>query len=378
MTTKEKDPVLVVLQLSGGNDYLNTVIPYANPLYHDNRPKLGVPDDEVLKLDDEIGLHPTMGPLEEMYKEGDMAIIHGVGWGTATNRSHFRCMDIWHTAEPDFFATEGWLGKATRQLDPDSENPVTTVNIGFGLPRALVADGVSVASVSDINAYGMLTSVEQEELRQEMLKRFAKMYAPALGTGPVMDYLGQTGMDALNGADAIKTAPERYKSEVEYAGDPVATRLRDVAQVHLADLGTRVLYTELGGFDSHAAQATGHPKLWTQVSNAVSDFWEDLRAHDADENVVMLIFSEFGRRVKENGGGTDHGAGGVAFVLGPGVTGGAYSEYPDIRAEALWDGDLAATQDFRGLYVSLLEDWMQVDPQAVIDGRYEKPTLFAN
>ena len=372
---REKDPVLVVLQLGGGNDYLNTIVPYADSKYYDNRQVLRVAEDDVLGLDDEIGLHPTMGPLHQMYEQGDVAIINGVGW-SGSGRSHFRCMDIWHTAEPDAFATEGWLGRAARQIDPSGENPVTTVNIGGGLPRALSADGVSVASVADINAYGMLTSVEQQDQRTRMLDRYAKMYAPAIGSGPVMDYIGKTGIDALNGADIIKRAPAEYRSEVEYAANPVARRLRDVAQVHLAGLGTRILYTGHGGFDTHTAQAVTHPKLLSEVSGAIADFWDDLRAGGADENVVMLVFSEFGRRVKENGGGTDHGAGGVAFVIGPSVKGGMYGEYPSMDSEALVNGDLAPSLDFRGLYSAVLEDWMGVDSGPIVNGRFEKPEFI--
>lgn len=375
MTTKDKDPVLVVLQLSGGNDYMNTVVPFANPQYYDNRPLLGVPEDDVLKLDDEVGLNPAMAPLKEMHDKGEMAIVHGVGWENS-NRSHFRCLDIWHTAEPDTFSSEGWLGKATRELDPKEDNPVTTVNIGPGLPRALVAEGVSVASVADIDAYGLFTSFEKEQQRQQMLERFARIYSPSGGSGAVMNYLGHTGMDALNGADMVKTAAQNYSSDREYASNPISNRLRDVAKIHLADLGARILYTEYGGFDTHAAQATAHVKLLTEISNAIAEFWDDLRAHQAHENVIMLVFSEFGRRVKENGGGTDHGAAGVSWVLGPQVEGGAYGEYPDIKKERLKDGDLAPTFDFRGLYTNLLEDWLRVDPAAAVRGRYEKPNLI--
>jgi uncharacterized protein (DUF1501 family) len=372
---KAKDPVVVVLQLSGGNDYLNTIVPYADSSYYDNRQVLGIAEDDVLRLDDEIGLHPTMGPLQQMYEKGDVAIIHGVGW-SSSNRSHFRCMDIWHTAEPDAFATEGWLGKAARQIDPSGENPVTTVNIGGGLPRALAADGVSVASISDINAYGMLTAVEQEGQRMRMLERFANMYAPAIGSGPVMDYIGRTGADALKGADIIKKAPEMYRSEIEYASNPLAGRLRDVAQVHLAGLGTRILYTGHGGFDTHASQANAHPKLWTEVSGAIADFWDDLRAAGGDDNVIMLVFSEFGRRVKENGGGTDHGAAGAAFVIGPSVKGGTYGEYPGIKPEHLVNGDLATTVDFRSLYSTILDDWMGLDTEPIVSGRFERPEFI--
>ena len=202
-------PVLVVLQLTGGNDYLNTVVPYSNALYYDNRASLGIPEEDVMKIDDTVGLNPAMGPLKDVYDRGDMAIIHGVGFENST-RSHFRAMDIWHTAEPDKVSMEGWLGRTVRDLDPEGENPVTAVNVGQGLPRAMVAPGVSVASVADLSTYGLLTGVEERQLREKMLDRFANMYTPAIGSGPVMDYLAQTGLDALKGADMLKDAPVSY------------------------------------------------------------------------------------------------------------------------------------------------------------------------
>ena len=215
MQKKIKDPVLVVLQLTGGNDYLNTVIPYSNPDYYDNRPTLGIPEEQVIKLNPDIGLHPAMMPLKNLYDNGEMSIIHGIGFEKST-RSHFRAMDIWHTAEPEKVGTEGWLGNAIRQIDPKGSNPVTAVNVGHGLPRALVAPGVSVASVSDLSNYGMLTVIEQEKVRQNMLKRFEKMYAPSIKSNPIMEYLGKTGLDALKGADMLKDSPIKYSASVEY------------------------------------------------------------------------------------------------------------------------------------------------------------------
>jgi uncharacterized protein (DUF1501 family) len=376
MATAQKDPVLVVVQLSGGNDYLNTVIPYQDPNYYDNRQTLHFPEEQVHKLDDQLAFNPSMGPMKEIFDRGDMAVVHGVGWENAT-RSHFRAMDIWHTAEPDKVGTEGWLGQAIRELDPEGTNPVTAVNVGYGLPRALVAPNVSVASVADLSTYGLLTAIEQKQQRDQMLQRFSRMYAPAIGSGPVMDYLGQTGLDALKGADMLRMAPDGYSSGVEYASNPLADKLKDVSKILLAGLGTRVFYTEHGGFDTHAAQGPNHPKLWSQVSSAVADFWDDLHEHDAADNVMMFIFSEFGRRVKENGSGTDHGAAGVSFAIGPQVAGGMYSSYPATRAEALKDGDLAPNLDFRGLYTTVLEDWMGVDATPIVNGRFEKPAFIA-
>ena len=377
MTTKQKDPILVVLQLTGGNDYFNTVIPYTDGNYFDSRPRLQIPEDRVIKIDDELGMHPAMGPMKQIYESGDMAIIHGVGYENSP-RSHFRSMDIWHTCEPDKVGTEGWLGRALREIDPEGENPVTGVNIGQALPRALVAPGVSVASVADVSTYGLLSGVQEKEQRAKMLTAFANMYGPAVGTGPVMEYLGQTGIDAMKGADMLKVAPRQYESTVEYASTPVARKLRDIAMIHTAGLGSRVFYTDHGSFDTHAAQATEHSRLWTEVSAAIADFWDDLREHDADDNVIMFLFSEFGRRVRDNGSGTDHGAAGVAFAIGPGVQGGMYSTYPETRAEALQQGDLVPNLDFRGVYSTVLERWLDLDPVPIVNGRFEQPHFLGN
>src|SRR5919106_1506593 len=209
MALLNQDPVLVVLQLTGANDYLNTIIPYTNPLYRDNRPKIGIPEDQVLPIDDELGFHPGMGLFKKLYDEGKVAIIHGIGYENSP-RSHFRSMDIWHTCEPDKVGTEGWAGRVIRDLDPKGENVLKGVNIGQGLPRAMVVRGVPVTSVSDLESYGVLSGVPSiaEQEKKQVLERFARMYAPAIGTGPVMDYLSQTGQDVLKEADLLKIAPQ--------------------------------------------------------------------------------------------------------------------------------------------------------------------------
>ena len=241
MTTSQKPPVVVVLQLTGGNDYFNTVVPYNDPNYYDSRPTLQISQDKTLKIDDKLGFHPAMGPMKEIYDSGDMAVIHGIGYANSP-RSHFRSMDIWHTCEPDTVGTEGWLGRSLREIDPQGDNPVTGVNVGQALPRAMVVPGVSVASVADLSTYGLLTGIEQTDQRTQMLERFANMYGPAIGTGQVMEYLGQTGIDALHGADILKIAPERYSSNVEYGSTRVAKALRDISMIHQADLGTCLLH----------------------------------------------------------------------------------------------------------------------------------------
>ena len=221
----------------------------------------------------------------------------------------------------------------------------------------------------------MLSSVPgvaEEEERNELLNRFARMYSPTIGTGPTMDYLGQIGRDALKGADIVRSAPEMYSSTVEYADTPIAKYLRDIAQVYLADLGTQMFYTQHGSFDSHFNQPPMHTKLWIDMSRAISDFFDDLAEHDAGDNLIMVLFTEFGRRVKDNGTGTDHGAGGAAFVIGNQVKGGMYSTYPSLKPEDLSQGDLEPNYDFRGLYSTVIERWLGLDPVPIVGGNFEQ------
>ena len=373
MTSTKKDPVLVVLQLSGGNDILNTLVPYTNPLYYDNRPNVRIPEDQVLPINDTLGFNPNLAPLKALYDEGKVAVIQGVGYPTP-NRSHFRSMDIWHTCEPEKMADEGWLGRAIRDLDPNKENVLTGVNFGRGLPKALAAPGVPVASVGSLESYGVLTTIELEEQRTQALEIFARMYSPSMGTGPVMEYLSQTGMDAMNGADILATATAKYSSTVEYGASSMSQYMRNIAQVHCAGLGTRILYTTApyNSFDTHATQMSAHAGLCANLSQSVSDFFDDLKEHNATENVVLLLFTEFGRRVHDNGSGTDHGAGGAAFVIGDAIKGGLYGEYPSLAEEKLMDGDLHFNNDFRGLYATLLEDWLGLDSKPIVNGSFEK------
>ena len=373
MTSNKKDPVLVILQMTGAYDALNTFIPYSDPHYPDYRPVLQLSPEDVLAVDDKVGFHPAMAPLKELYDEGKVAVMQGIGYPNPI-RSHFRSLDIWHTAEPDKMVTDGWLGKAIRDLDPNKENILTAVNFGRGLPRALAAPGVSVASVGDLASYGVLTGIDGEEQRMDALDIFGRMYSPLIGSGAVNDYLSQTGLDALKGADILRTAPQIYSSSVEYGGSPFAQWLKNIAQVHMADFGTRVLYTGVnpGTFDTHANQNITFPRLWGDVSNAISDFYQDLKEHNANEEVVMLLFTEFGRRVKENGSGTDHGSGGVAFVIGDAVKGGLYGEYPSLKPENLDEGDLRWNSDFRSTYATLLEKWMGLDANPILGGTYEQ------
>ncbi len=371
MTSAKSDRSLVVLQLSGGNDALNTVVPYNNELYYDYRPEVRIEQDKVLKLNDEFGFNPSMAPIKSLWDEGKVAVINGIGYPNP-NRSHFRSMDVWHTAQPEGIGESGWLGRAIREMDPNADNVLTAVNFGRGLPRALSCKGVPVASVGNLETYGLLPDIQDEHSRKLALEAFTQIYGTGEGKDAVGQFLGQTGTDALKGADILRTAPERYSSTVEYADSPVAQSLKSVAQVMTADLGTRIYYAQHGSFDTHAAQLDAHATLWTDVSNAIGDFMDDLKEHDMEDDAIVLVFTEFGRRIKDNSAGTDHGSGGVSFVLGSQVDGGFYGAYPSLREKDQVEGDLRFNNDFRGTYSTIADRWLGLDPDPIANGQFEQ------
>jgi len=375
MAATAKDPVLVVVQLSGGNDYINTVIPYNNSLYRDNRKAVSIGDNHIIQIDKTYGIPNYLAPMKEFWDEGNLAILHGVGY-LDSPRSHFRSMDIWHTCEPDKVGTEGWLGRVVREFDPKKENVVTAVSFGPCLFRALSVPGVPVACVAGtLESYGFLPGITNQEQRLAMLERFARMYKPEPGSG-VMEYMGTTGLDSLKGADILKVAPGRYKSDVKYPNTSIAKKLKGIAQVHFADLGTRVFYCDQASYDTHAGQNPLHAQLWTELTQALEAFMTDLRTHNRSDNVVVLIFSEFCRRVRDNGSGTDHGAAGVTFVLGDHVKGGHYGDMPSLEDAKLVQGDLNPTMDFRGIYSTVLEKWLRLDAKPIVNGSFEQPPFL--
>jgi len=367
---------LVVIQLTGGNDTLNTVIPYNDGLYYDNRRTVAYKPESVLPISDELAFNPKMGSMKRLWDDGKMALINGIGY-PSPNRSHFRSMDIWHTAEPDDIGKEGWLGRTARVLDPNAENVLTAVNFGRGLPRALGVKGVPVASVGNLETYGLFPDLQDDMMRKIALDAFAKMYGGARGQDAVMDFLGQTGNDALKGADILRTAPGLYSSNVEYAANPIADSLKSVAQVMFANLGTRIYYTNQGGYDTHSGEMATHAQLWDHLSGAVGDFWDDLVEHDRQDDTLIFIFSEFGRRVKDNGSGTDHGSGGSAFLVGGQVIGGMYGEYPSLEPEKQLEGDLQFNNDFRRTYATILDRWLHVGSEDIINGSFEPHEIIA-
>ena len=371
MVTEKRQKSLVIVQLAGGNDALNTIIPYGDGLYYDWRKDVRIEQDKVLPINDYLGFNPALASIKSLYDQNQVAIINGVGYPDP-NRSHFRSIDIWATGESKGIGESGWLGRAMRELDPKAENPIIGVNFGKGLPRALSLRGVPVASVSDLENYGLLPDIKVEQSRDLALSAFSQIYGSAMAHDAVSQFIGQTGIDALKGADILRSAPEQYSSSIEYADNPISQSMKNIAQVLTADIGTRVFYTTYGSFDTHAAELDTHTRLWTETSNAISDFMSDMKEHDLQDDVLVLVWSEFGRRIKDNSAGTDHGSGGVAFAIGGDVQGGLYGDYPSLKESDQLEGDLHFNNDFRGIYATIAERWLGVDPDTVSNGRFEQ------
>ena len=355
---------------------MNTIVPYTNGHYYDARKKIVLGQDDFLPINDTLAINKNAAPFKRMFDEDNMAIIQGIGYPNS-NRSHFRGMDIWHTCEPDRVGSEGWLGLAVKEIDPSGGNVLTGVNIGQGLPRAMAVPGVPVTSISDLEGYGVMKRLEQEQLRDKALQAFKDIYGQAIGSGVVAEYIGKTGLDVLRGADMLSEVAGNYNSTVEYADNSIAKSLRDVARIHLSGLGTRIFYTNHGGYDTHANEMPAHPKLISDLSGAISDFIDDLEEHEAADDIVILVFTEFGRRMRDNGSGTDHGSGGGAFIFGKNVKGGLYSEYPSLDP-ADWEHseDLQHTIDFRGIYGTVLEQWLEIEARPIVKGDFEQISPF--
>ncbi len=372
--SKQKN--LVVIQLSGGNDYLNTIVPYETGLYYDYRPNMGLKDESIIPIDNKIAFNSNIDLFKKTFDDKNLAVMMGIGY-PEPNRSHFRSMDIWHTAKPFESSSIGWLGKTVKNIDPKGLNPITAVNFGKGLPRALACPGVSVASVGALESYGLFTGVSGAKNREILLDTVDRIYQPMNRDGVPSLRLLETGRGALDGADLLSEAPNNYSSDVEYPEDnPIAQSLKGIAQVASARLGTRIFYAQHGSFDTHTDELKNHSLLLKQLSVAIDCFQRDLIKQKLDDETVIWIFSEFGRRIADNGTGTDHGSGGVAFLLGNSVKGGLYGEYPNLEPSAQLEGDIHYNMDFRTLYSTILEDVLDVDSENILDEKFTKVSVI--
>lgn len=372
LATGKDAPILVVLQLAGGNDGLNTLVPFADDAYFRARPSLAI--KAPLKISDAVGLHPKLSGLRGMYDDGHLAIVQGVGYPNP-NRSHFRSTEIWQTAS-DANKTEshGWIG---RYFDAccQGADPAVGVSIGSQTPQAFAAAeprGISFAKPEQFRFAAEKTSdpAAADEFFRSVNEAndggsIDMLQGPASGGGDTMDFLRRTALDAQMSSDKVLAITRKSRAPVTYPPGNLASSLNLIARLIGGAMPTRVYYASLGGFDTHSNQAGSHERLMGELDAALMAFTADLKAQGNFERVALMTFSEFGRRVAENGsGGTDHGAAAPLFVLGGAVRPGLYGKAPSLQD--LHDGDLIHNVDFRSVYASLLANWLQVPVEPIL------------
>jgi len=381
------DRILVVVQLAGGNDGLNTVVPYGADDYYKARPNINIPDNQVLRIteNDGLGFHPNLTGLKQLHDDGLLTTIQGVGYPNP-NRSHFTSMDIWHTADPKRPNTTGWIGRYFDNTCEGSPLPNAGVSIGQEAPHAMMGDlnkPVSFESEDrfrwngqDINdsideTYRMLNgsssagsktnhkTVDDDQNSHEQLK-----------------FLTRTALDAQIAGDQIRRAVQQSPL-AQYPANDLANQLRLVALMIRAKLPTQVYYVSLGGFDTHAGQMNSHANLMTAFGSSVLAFYEDLKQQGNDEQVLTMTFSEFGRRVGQNASaGTDHGTAAPMWLIGPMVQPGVIGTHPSLTR--LDQGDLIYNTDFRSVYATILDQWFKTDSAQILNQRFNNISVFHN
>ncbi len=370
--------ILVVVQFTGGNDGLNTVIPYSDPAFYQVRQTLAVPQTQVLDLDGKVGLSPSLRNLKRLYQGGNVAVIQGVGYPNP-NRSHFRSMEIWQTAAPEKAGgtASGWLG---RYLDASAADDQAArdaafraANIGSQLPRTFWDSTTLVPSIASLNSYAFQTDTRYPKDQSAQLDVIEQICDAASQHGEYEDYIRRAALDALGSSATLKKIVSNYQVKGDYgtaaAKNPFSDGLKMVAQMIGSGLETQIYYITSGGFDTHANEKTVHDLLMKNFDDAVNAFFIDLEAAGRTDDVLLMTFSEFGRRVKENGsGGTDHGTALPMFLISGGIRGGVYGNHPSLTD--LDNGDLKFNIDFRAVYGSVLRNWLGADPSLVVGDGY--------
>jgi uncharacterized protein (DUF1501 family) len=362
--------ILVVLQLSGGNDGINTVIPFADSQYSTLRPSLGFAASDVLHLSDSVGLNPNLTKLKALYDQSKVAVVQGVGYPNP-NRSHFRSMDIWHSAHPDTFEHTGWLGRYISACQCAQDNALPAISVGDQLNTLFWTDTTLVPAVASIGAFSFLTDTKYKNDRTFQMQTLQNIYNQAGNWSDYESLIRRGTVQALAASNELQTVAATYQTPVQYpANNGLAAQLKLVAQVINGKLGTRLFSVSMGGYDTHANQKTTQDKNLGQLGDALDAFMQDLANIGQQDNVVIMSFSEFGRRVKQNGSnGTDHGTAEPMFVIGNKVQGGLYGTYPSLE-DLDNNGDLKFNADFRSVYAGMLKDVVGTDPAPILGGDF--------
>ena len=369
---------LVVVQLGGGNDGLSTVVPYQDGRYYDLRPALAleVERDGLLPLWDGQALHASLAPLLPLWDRGDLAIVQGVGY-PAPNRSHFRSMDIWHTAAPATIIADGWLGRYLDFNASAAGNRWQAVSVGAAAQPLALAGRRFVPAMRNAQSYHLLPTRHRPSQPDARLIAWHALHEAAGARAGSQPLLSRTGLEAFASIETLQGAAADYTPRADYpAGNTLAAALETVAQVIDAGLGAAIGYVTINGFDTHAGQRDRHDDLLGEVATALRAFLDDVTAHGYGDDVMVLAFSEFGRRVPANGSaGSDHGMAGPVFLAGARVAGGLYGEPPDLGR--LDRGDLQYTVDFRRVYATVLEQWLETPAAPILLGAFDALPLLA-
>lgn len=390
--TGKDSTILVVLQLAGGNDGLNTVVPVTNDHYQKARPGLGLKSN-LLRLTDEFSLHPSLGPLKEIYDAGQLSIIHGVGYPNP-NRSHFRSTEIWHTAsDANRFEKYGWLGRYFDSACKGAD-PTVGISIGRQTPQAFTGPKPFGISLDNPETYRVAGSDMAEEGEtagsMEFMARLNGAGTEGLGAGidsgitigavsgrvetqlSPLDYLERTALDAQVSSEKILTISRTAKNQVSYPASQIANSFKLVARLIAGGLPTRVYYLSQGGYDTHTNQAAAHERLLRDFASGVKAFTDDLKAQGNADRVVLMTFSEFGRRLAQNANnGTDHGAAAPFFLVGSRVKAGLLGKFPSLAPKDLHNGDPKFSTDFRSVYAGLLQKWLKTNPVPVLGRAFD-------
>ncbi len=366
------DTVLLVVQMQGGNDGLNTVIPYTDDSYHRVRPTIRIGENDALRLNDQIALNPNLSGLLELYKEGHVALVNGVGYPNP-DRSHFRATEIWETAVPDRYETTGWLGRyldATAPINLAARNAFEAVTLGDIVPAAMIGRHVDVPAIGTLQSFAYQTGKDSANKNSA-----ASLFDGAKpGASPYLTLIENTARLAIHGGDELRSKISAYQSAVSYPKDSFSQQLELAAHLIGSRVGTRIIFVSIGSFDTHVNQVPQQNRLLKYMGDGLLAFYKDLAAHGNAERVLTMTFSEFGRRVSQNASnGTDHGTAMPLFVIGGQVKGGLYGAYPSITD--LDHGDLKYNTDFRDVYATVLDRWLGRTPERVLFGNYQ-PLAF--
>jgi uncharacterized protein (DUF1501 family) len=358
---------LVLVNLNGGNDGLNCVVPHGNPQYYQMRPSLAIPASDVLAIDANLGFNPKMRSFKAMYDKGMVAIVQGVGYPDA-DHSHFRSSEIWQTGVPDRYEHTGWLGRYLDDAALPEKNLFKGVAVAQVLPEVLVANRTDIPTISNLARYGLVADREGAS-RRAFSQDSRDTSLPF--SSPYLSHVMQIEDHAQRSSEELPRLISGYKTQAAYPATPIGRSLALAAQIIGSNLGTKVLYVSHGSFDTHVNQVATQNNLLGQFSDAMAAFYADLAAHGSDRRVLTMTFSEFGRRIAENGSrGTDHGEASPLFLIGGGVKGGMYGQSPELGSTNM--GNLRYTTDFRSVYATVLERWLGRPSTTVLGGSFSK------